>query len=183
MMTANPAGADASPDVCARGLWWLRVFPGVSVQVAEARQFVAFLLEGCLARDALVSCVSELAANAVIHTASGNGGYFTVEVSYPRSGVARVSVTDEGGPTEPAAGAPVTNGIGDGEIDDLPTCGLGLALVAGAASRWGYTDAGSGRTVWAEVCWPVPVASETPAVSRQPWYTAERGWRDGGGAA
>ena len=183
MMAASPAGADASPGVCERGLWWLRVFPGVSVQVAEAREFVAFLLDECPARDALVSCVSELAANAVIHTASGNGGFFTVEVSYPRSGLARVSVTDEGGPTEPAAGAPVTDGAGDGKIADLPTCGLGLALVAGAASRWGYTDAGSGRTVWAEASWPVPVASDTPAVSRQPWYTAKRGWRDGGGAA
>jgi hypothetical protein len=103
--------------------------------------------------------------------------------SYPRSGLARVSVTDEGGPTEPAAGAPVADGADDGMIDDLPTCGLGLALVAGAASHWGYTDVGSGRTVWAEVSWPVSVASETPAVSRQPWHTAKRGWRDGGGAA
>ena len=117
-----------------------------------------------------MSCASELSANAVIHTASGDGGFFTVEVSYPRSGLARVSVTDAGGPTEPAAGAPVTDGASDDEIGDLPTCGLGLALVAGAASRWGYTasGSGSGRTVWAEAAWPVPVASETSAVSRQP---------------
>ena len=183
MMTANPAGADAKPAGCERGMRWLRVFPGVPAQVAEARQFVAFLLDGCPAREALVSCASELSANAVIHTASGDGGFFTVEVSYPRSGLARVSVTDAGGPTEPAAGAPVTDGVGDDEIDDLPTCGLGLALVAGAASRWGYTDAGSGRTVWAEAAWPVPVASETSAVSRQPRFAAKRGWRDGDGAA
>jgi len=183
MMTANPAGADAKPAGHERGMRWLRVFPGVPAQVAEVRQFVAFLLDGCPSRDALVSCASELSANAVIHTASGDGGFFTVEVSYPRSGLARVSVTDAGGPTKPAAGAPVTDGVSDDEIDGLPTCGLGLALVAGAASCWGYTDSGSGRTVWAEAAWPVPVVSETSAVSRQPRFTAKRGWRDGDGAA
>lgn len=171
MMTASPAGAVAGLAGCDRFMRWLRVFPGVPAQVAEARRFVAFLLDGCPAREALVSCASELSANAIIHTASGDGGFFTVEVSYPRSGLARVSVTDAGGPTEPAAGAPVTDGVSSDEIDDLPTCGLGLALVAGAASRWGYTDAGSGRTVWAETAWPVPVNSETSAVSRQPRFT------------
>ena len=171
MMTASPVGADARPAGHERVMRWLRVFPGVPAQVAEVRQFVAFLLDGCPAREALVSCASELSANAVVHTASGDGGFFTVEVSYPRSGLGRVSVTDAGGPTKPAAGAPVTDGVSNDEIDDLPTCGLGLALVAGAASRWGYTDAGSGRTVWAEAAWPVPVASETSAVSRQPRST------------
>ena len=59
-------------------------------------------------------------------------------------------MTDGGGPTEPAACGPVTGEAIDGNVDDLPVSGLGLALVAAAASRWGYGDAGSGRTVWAE---------------------------------
>jgi hypothetical protein len=113
--------------------------------------------------------VSELSANAVVHTASGCGGYFTVEVSCPRSGVARVSVTDAGGPTEPAAGAPVAAEPGDEDVDDLPVCGLGLALVAATATCWGYYDTGSGRTVWAEASWPVAVLAspgETGAARR-----------------
>ena len=182
MMTASPAGADARPVGHERVMRWLRVFPGVPAQVAEVRQFVAFLLDGCPAREALVSCASELSANAVVHTASGDGGFFTVEVSYPRSGLARVSVTDAGGPTKPAAGAPVTDGVSDDEIGDLPTCGLGLALVAGAASRWGYTDVGSGRTVWAEAAWPVPFASETSAASHQPRSTQTAAGGRGGAA-
>ena len=61
--------------------------------------------------------------------------------------------------------------------------GLGLALVAAAASRWGYGDAGSGRTVWAEASWPVPVMKEASTLSRQPRFTGNRGWRGGDGAA
>ena len=183
MMTANPAEADVDLAGFERGMRWRRIFAGDPAQVAEVRRFVACLLEECPARDALVSCASELSANAVIHTASGHGGFFIVEVACPLGGLARVSVTDAGGPTEPAAGAPVSDEASEGAVDDLPVCGLGLALVAAAASCWGYSDAGAGRTVWAEASWPVPVASDGSAVSRPPRFTAERGWRDGDGAA
>jgi anti-sigma regulatory factor (Ser/Thr protein kinase) len=179
MVASNAAGADLCPAEEMRGLRWMRVFPGTLDQVGEARRFVACLLDDCPARDALVSCTSELTANAVVHTASGLGGYFTVEVTCPRSGVARVAVTDAGGPTEPAAGSPVDAGDVDDDVDDLPVCGLGLALVAASTSCWGYYDAGPGRTVWAEASWPVAVL----AAQRAPWATAPRGWRDGGGAA
>ena len=144
MMTAGPAEADVGLTDFERGMRWRRIFPGDPVQVAEVRQFVACLLEECPARDALVSCASELSANAVIHTVSGRGGFFLVGVACPLGGVARVSVTDAGGPTEPAAGVPVTDEAGDGDVGDLPVSGLGLALVAAAASRWGYTAAGRG---------------------------------------
>jgi anti-sigma regulatory factor (Ser/Thr protein kinase) len=179
MMAANAAGTGLCPAESERGLRWIRVFPGTLDQVGEARRFVACLLDECPARDALVSCASELSANAVVHTASGAGGFFTVEVTCPRSGVARVAVTDAGGPTEPAAGPPVGAGAVDEDVDDLPVCGLGLALVAASASRWGHYDAGPGRTVWAEASWPVAVL----AAHRAPWPATPRGWRDGGGAA
>ena len=168
MMAANPAGADAGPASIERGMRWRRIFAGDPAQVAEVRRFVACLLEGCPACDALVSCASELSANAVIHTASGQGGFFIVEVACPQGGVARISVTDAGGPTEPAAGVPVTGETIDGDVDDLPVCGLGLALVAAAASRWGCSKLGSGRTVWAEASWPVPVMKEASTLPRQP---------------
>jgi hypothetical protein len=180
-MAANPAGASANPVNPQPGTRWLRIFPGVPAQVAEVRRFVSCLLAGCPGRDALVSCASELAANAIVHTASGNCGFFSVEVSCPRIGVARVSVTDAGGPTEPAAGTPVTGEPGD--IGDLPVSGLGLALVAACASDWGFGDAGPGRTVWAEASWPVAVFSDSPMASRQPWPGGKIGWRDGDGAA
>jgi anti-sigma regulatory factor (Ser/Thr protein kinase) len=183
MMTANPAEADVGLAGFDRGMRWRRIFAGDPAQVAEVRRFVACLLEECPARDALVSCASELSANAVIHTASGHGGFFVVEVACPLGGVARISVTDAGGPTEPAAGVPVADEAGDGDVGDLPVSGLGLALVAAAASRWGHTAAGSGRTVWAEAPWPVAAMNDTPAITPQPWFTGNRSWRDGDGAA
>jgi serine/threonine-protein kinase RsbW len=124
------------------------------VSVPEARRFVAELLTGCPAREVLMTCVSELSANAIMHTASGSaGGEFIVEVACPQDGVARVAVTDEGGASVPAAGA-----LG-GALDLAAEGGRGLALVAACTSRWGWVEAYPGRTVWAEACWPVGVPS------------------------
>ncbi len=126
-----------------------RTFRGTPPSVREARGFVAELLAGCPARDTLVTCVSEFCANAIAHTASGDGGVFTVEVDRPRDGVARVAVTDGGGASVPTPGA----------LDLMAEGGRGLAMVAACTSRWGFTDVCPGRTVWAESCWPVGVPS------------------------
>ena len=137
----------------------VRTFRGMPASVPEARRFVAELLAGCPAREALMTCVSELCANAIAHSDSRNGGVFIVEVDLPRPGVARIAVTDEGGPSLPVAGS----------LDLMAEDGLmaeggrGLAMVAACTSRWGYADAHPGRTVWAEACWPVPVPASIPA--------------------
>ena len=135
-----------------------RTFRGAPASVPEARGFVAELLAGCPAREVLMTCVSELCANAIAHTDSGNGGVFIVEVDLPRPGVARIAVTDEGGPSLPAVG----------RLDPMAEGGRGLAIVAACTSRWGYADAYPGRTVWAEACWPVAVPSPGQAVPREP---------------
>ena len=134
----------------------VRVFPGEPGQVRRVRAFVACVLAGCPAREALLTCVSELAANAIAHTASGAaGGVFAVEVVRPEPGVARVAVTDAGGPREPAIRYPDE----PADLDCLAEGGRGLALVAACSSSWGYRDAdeGAGRVVWAEATWPVLV--------------------------
>jgi serine/threonine-protein kinase RsbW len=137
---------------------WTRTFRGMPASVPEARRFVAELLAGCPAREVLMTCVSELCANAIAHTDSGNGGVFIVEVDLPRPGVARIAVTDEGGPSLPAARS----------LDLMAEGGRGLAMVAACTSRWGYADAYPGRTVWAEACWPVPVSSPGPVPVSSP---------------
>jgi anti-sigma regulatory factor (Ser/Thr protein kinase) len=152
----------------------VRVFPGEPRQVPLVRAWVARTLAGCPAREDLVTCVSELAANAIEHTASGVGGEFTVEVAWPADGAARVAVTDAGSPGEPAAGQaawsaeaePAEAEPAEAEAPDDDYAGLaldeggrGLILVAACSSRWGYGDAGAdegaGRTVWAEATWAV----------------------------
>jgi len=152
MTGAYPVLASGSSGSAGRGRsprTWARTFCGTPASVPEARRFAGELLAGCPAREVLLVCVSELCANAIRHTASGNGGAFIVEVACPRDGVARVAVTDEGGLSVPAAGRP----------DVMADGGRGLALVAACTSRWGYADAYPGRTVWAEATWPVPVPS------------------------
>ena len=128
---------------------WARTYRGTPASVPEARRFVGELLAGCPARETLMTCVSELCANAITHTASGRGGVFTVEVDCPRDGVARVAVTDDGGSSVPAAG----------RLDLMAEGGRGLAMVAACTSRWGFREAYPGRTVWAEASWPVAVPS------------------------
>jgi serine/threonine-protein kinase RsbW len=125
----------------------VQTFRGEPGKVKEARMFVGSILAGCPARETLLTCVSELAANAIEHTASGRGGAFTVEVGRLGSGRAFVAVTDDG-----AASAPEVRPAGA-----LDEGGRGLALVAACSSRWGYRDGRRGRTVWAEVTWPVAV--------------------------
>jgi len=147
---------------------WARRFRGIPASVPEARRFVAGLLTGCPARETLVTCVSELSTNAITHTASGRGGAFTVEVGLPRDGVARIAVTDEGGPSFPVIGSLDPMGA-----DLMAEGGRGLALVAACTSRWGYTEAGPGFTVWAEACWPVSVPSPGAHAVREPFHLPE----------
>lgn len=83
-----------------------------------------------------VAC--ELAANATIHSRSGNGGHFTVRARLGE-GCVRVEVHDQGGPWKQPAPA------GDEH-------GRGLLIVASLARNWGITgDSHTGWTVWFEI--------------------------------
>lgn len=72
-----------------------RTFPGSPDQVAHVREFVRLVLGPLPVVDEAVLLASELATNAVVHTASGQGGTFDVAVSRYPSGV-HVEVHDAG---------------------------------------------------------------------------------------
>lgn len=111
--------------------------PGVAASVPAARRFVAEALSGCPRADDLILVASELASNVVSHSASGEGGAFTLRVRIALRW-ARVEVSDSG----PAL-LPVT-----------ASNGWGLAIVAAVTDRAGATIAADGRrTAWAEVTW------------------------------
>jgi hypothetical protein len=126
----------AAPGGAAR---WRRVFPGEECQLAVLRRWLASLLPDGPARDDLVLVATELASNAICHTASGRGGRFIVEITVCPSAV-RVAVTDAGGPARPRV------------IED-PTAerGRGLLLVRNLSLRTGSCGDHRGRLVWAEV--------------------------------
>ncbi|MFF3502186.1 ATP-binding protein [Streptomyces sp. NPDC003247] len=124
---------------------WSRIFPGQAWQVAEARHFVAGLLEdeaSGLVDDAVL-IVGELAANAVRHTRSGwYRGWFLVIVGFADDFV-RIQVVDQGGDCEPVVRS-VTSPAEQG--------GRGLMMVAACAKDWGVKDRPSGgRCIWADL--------------------------------
>ncbi|WP_086748242.1 ATP-binding protein [Streptomyces scabiei] len=120
---------------------WCRAFPGLPDQVAEARHFVAALLqERSVAGDAVL-VVSELATNAVRHTLSGSaGGWFLVVVVF-RTDCVRLEVVDQGGDSVPRMR----------DVASQDGGGRGLVLVSACAKDWGVKDVPSGRTVWADL--------------------------------
>ncbi|WP_169807933.1 ATP-binding protein [Actinomadura hibisca] len=119
--------------------------PGTARSVAHARSFLrdtlvpAYLAPGDELLDDMVLVVDEFAGNGIRHTASGDGGKFTVAL-WKGHGVLRAEVTDDG-----ADGARPTL---QPEPDD--ETGRGLHIVAALAMRWGHRANGARTTVWAD---------------------------------
>jgi hypothetical protein len=117
---------------------WRRVFPGAERQLGVLRRWLAELLPPCPERDDVACVATELGSNAV-HTASGRGGWFTVEVTLCQSAV-RVAVADCGA----SAGLRVIDDP-DGEH------GRGLMVVHGLSVRTGVCGDHRSRVVWAVI--------------------------------
>ena len=96
--------------------------------------------------DEVLLLVSEVAANAVKHSASGDSGEFEVAVSVT-DGTVRVEVGDQGGASEPRL-------ADQGTPDDALTGGRGLRIVDALAAQWGHAGDELGRVVWFEVAFP-----------------------------
>ena len=120
-----------------------RVFPGRHDQVARARAFVRAVLGPVPVLDEAVLLVSELCANALLHTASGHGGTFEVAI-YPRPFSVRVEVRDCGAAQAPGIRQPA---------DTCAEDGRGLGLVELLADRWGHSGDHDGRSVFFELHW------------------------------
>jgi anti-sigma regulatory factor (Ser/Thr protein kinase) len=124
-------------------LAWSRTYPGRVDHVGEARRCLAGMLDDCPAAYDAVLCLSELAANAVMHSDSRKpGGLFTVRAAIRRVDHLRVEVEDQGGPWTQHACA-------DGQH------GRGLLIVSQLASDWGVTgNCQAGWIVWFEIACP-----------------------------
>jgi two-component sensor histidine kinase len=92
--------------------------------------------------DEAVLLVSELATNALEHTATGDGGQFDVIVLRCETSL-MVGVSDNGSVKIPAPCA----------LDPESENGRGLGLVELVADRWGHCGSRSGRTIWFELRW------------------------------
>lgn len=125
------------------------------VSVPGARRFVTDSLRSWSMSDVLDDaelCVSELAGNAALHSAST----FMVVSLHRSSRRVRVAVEDDG--LTPARAVQPRMGfrgpdaqIPADEIDFESTTGRGLAIVSMLASDWGVEETEVGKRVWAEL--------------------------------
>ena len=118
-----------------------REFRGDADQVAAARRFVASAIRSTgPARDVSRLLVSEAATNAVLHSASGNGGTFSVQYLISEH-LLRVEVHDGGGPIGPRR-----------RVHHLESMtGRGLDLFDALSDRWGVEGDTDGWTIWFEL--------------------------------
>jgi anti-sigma regulatory factor (Ser/Thr protein kinase) len=128
--------------------------PALQAQVTRTRGDVGFVLPGQLEsvavartltrdatqpgiRDAAVRCVSELVANAAIHSRSGRpGGRISVTLQTEPHGRLLIEVVDEGAPGRPHVAAPADEH------------GRGLGIVDVLAETWGVKPLHTGRCTW-----------------------------------
>jgi len=120
-----------------------RTFDGVPCELRQVRGFVGLLVNGCPVADEVILLSDELAANAVLHTASGVNGTFSVYVLLESAWV-RVEVHDLGSASTPAVRPPSSQPAESGR---------GLGIVETVADRWGFHDGQRGRVVWFEMDW------------------------------
>ncbi|MDX2593249.1 ATP-binding protein [Streptomyces sp. WI03-4A] len=129
-------------EYTSRARVWGLSCPGFPEEVSRARRWTRDILRGSpLAEDAEL-IVSELSANAILHTASGQAyGSFHLAVAVSAQVVA-LSVTDDGG----AGTAPkVEHRNQDAEH------GRGLGMVSAIAHRVVVHESDQGHTVTAEL--------------------------------
>ena len=131
-----PTLAPAPPELNAAAT----TYPGTPEHVSRVRADARTLLDGCPAADDVILCVSELAANAVLHSNSRRpGGTFTVRIASCPGDYIRIEVEDDGGPW--IARAPD------------PASGRGLDIIRVLTTEWGITGTPAGRSVWACINW------------------------------
>jgi anti-sigma regulatory factor (Ser/Thr protein kinase) len=127
-------------------------YPSGPEHVRQVRADVRRLLDGCPVADDVILCVSELAANAAIHSDSRRpGGTFTVRIESCPGAHIRIEVEDDGGPWL----APAPD----------PGSGRGLDIIGVLAAEWGAATSPPGRTVWARFSCPAPSTASLDARS------------------
>lgn len=136
----------------ARGSWlWEQAFPGAADQVRQVRAAVRARLEGCGAEETAVHLLSELSANAVLHSRSGQpGGEFIVRLQHAPGDCVWGEVEDAGSEEW------------GGEMAASARERSGLFIVMALAWARGVDDRpGRRRAVWFCIpCQPAPAGDD-----------------------
>ncbi len=134
-----PAVEQPSHPPATQATRYQRTFPGRSDQVSQVRCDLARHLSGCPATDDAVLIASELAANAILHSASA-GEFFTIRCQ-ASPGSVRIEAEDLGGPWSPPP------------RDRSRPHGLDIIAALTGPGNWGTTGDSTGRTIWARLTW------------------------------
>ena len=111
-------------------------YPAEPRQVGLARAELAGWLGGWPQADEAILVASEFAANSVLHSASRDGGAFTLRAEL-RADRLRIEVEDAGGPWR------------DGPRDDSRPHGFDVVTALAGPENWGIDGNARGRIAWA----------------------------------
>ena len=113
-------------------------YPADPAQVRHARAALAELLRDCPPAADAILIVSEFATNSVVHSASCDGGEFTLRAEVHQDHV-RIEVEDAGGPWH------------GGPRDDSRPHGFDVVDAIAGPQNWGIDGDTRGRTAWARL--------------------------------
>ena len=138
-MPAQPGTATASAGLART---WEAVYPGTADQLGRVRTELRPLLRDCPMADDIILLISELAANAITHSDSGQpGGTFTVRVSHHPGGHVRAEIQDGGSRW-------------DGDLARSARPPHGLYLLLTLSAQCGTDQGARCRTTWLRVDYP-----------------------------
>jgi anti-sigma regulatory factor (Ser/Thr protein kinase) len=111
-------------------------YPAEPRQVGIARSALAGWLDGGPQADEAILVASEFATNSVLHSASRDGGVFTLRAEVRQDHV-RIEVEDAGGPWR------------GGTRDDGRPHGFDVVATIAGPGNWGIDGDVCGRVAWA----------------------------------
>jgi anti-sigma regulatory factor (Ser/Thr protein kinase) len=113
-------------------------YPAEPGQVRHARAALAGWLGACPLADDAILIASEFATNSVLHSASRDGGEFTLRAEVHQDHV-RIEVEDAGGPWP------------DAPRDDGRPHGFDVVDAIAGPPNWGLDGDTAGRIAWARL--------------------------------
>jgi hypothetical protein len=121
---------------------WEQTYPATPDQARRLRAALGTLLARCPLADDVILLASELAANAITHSASSRpGGTFTSRLAHHPGDHIHAEVTDQGSSW-------------DGDLTATAGSPHGLHLLHALATRCGTTASAGSRTVWFRLDYP-----------------------------